>query len=86
MSLLQGDFTDYCEYYYGKDGLYVIGKKFATREQLIRAISIYKSQCERFIGNEGLWGGGDSVDRDRVATILVDTFGLDINDCPTWRV
>ena len=83
MSLLNGNFTDYCEYYYGKDGGYATGEKFATREQIIEAISIYKSECEN---NEDLWGGGDTVDRERVATILVDTFGLDINDFPMWRI
>jgi len=83
MSLLQGDFTDYCEYYYGKDGLYVIGKKFATREQLIEAINIYKTQCK---DNGNLWGGGDTVDRERVATILIDSFGCDVNAYPTWRI
>ena len=83
MYLLNNDFTDYCEYYYGKDGKYVTGKKFATREQLIEAINIYKTECK---DNGNLWGGGDTVDRERVATILVDTFDLDINDYLMWRV
>ena len=72
MSLLNGDFTDYCEYYYGKDGELAPGKKFATREQLIEAIDIYKAQC-----SINQWGGGDTVDRQRVAEILIDNFGID---------
>ena len=28
----------------------------------------------------------DTVDRERVATILIDSFGCDVNAYPTWRI
>ena len=72
------NFADYCEMFYGEGQLY--GENgHATREQIMEAINIYlmRGDEEFFIDSEHRWGGGDTVDREIVAGILMNE--LDIN-------
>ena len=69
------DFLGYCHSFYGKDGIYDLGVGIPDIQS---AILYYCGQC---IGDEwgSAWGGGDSVDRERVRTILEDQGFFEIN-------
>lgn len=58
------EFRDYVHSFYGKDGLYDLGCSIPDIED---AILEYAVKC---MGTPNFWGGGDSVDRERVRTIL----------------
>ena len=68
------EFLDYCESFYlpsHPDVLYPIDG--LTREELALAVLNYLDLCEE--GTHVTWGGGDSLDRERVRDILTDKFG-----------
>ena len=70
------EFLDYCESFYlpsHKDVLYPI--EGLTREELALATLNYLDLCEE--GTHVTWGGGDSLDRERVRDILVIKYGYD---------
>ena len=58
------DFRDYVHSFYGKDGLYDLGCGIPHIEA---AIMNYAVTCMNIKDH---WGGGDSVDRERVRVIL----------------
>lgn len=60
------EFRDYVHCFYGKDGVYDLGCGIPDIET---AIMKYVYRC--MIG-ERAWGGGDSIDRERVRYILED--------------
>ena len=65
------EFLDYCESFYlpsHKDVLYPIGG--LTREELALATLNYLDLCEE--GTHVTWGGGDSLDRERVRNFVIE--------------
>lgn len=67
------EFLDYCESFYSPthpDVLYPIDG--LTREELALATLNYLDLCEDFFNNGVTWGGGDSVDRERVRDLVIE--------------
>lgn len=60
------DFRDYVHMFYGKDAIYDLGCGIPDIQE---AIIQYAVKCMDIAGH---WGGGDSVDRERVRAILED--------------
>ena len=64
-------FVDYIEDFYGKYGIYDLG---ATRQDCKEACLIYLIALATNVGEYGeelrTWGGGDSIDRERVRVVL----------------
>ena len=60
------DFRDYVHSFYGIDGIYDLGCGIPDIEE---AIIQYAVRCMDIADH---WGGGDSVDRERVRAILED--------------
>ena len=72
-------FVDYCLMFYGKGEMY--GQRgYATEEQVIAATDIYLTRGDDrfFFEGEHRWGGGDTVDREIVADILMTEFDIDL--------
>lgn len=67
------EFLGYVHSFYGKDGIYDLGVGIPDIQN---AINAYCGQC---IAGDGVWGGGDSVDRERVRAILEDQGFFEIN-------
>lgn len=81
-------FVDYCAMFYGKGQMYA-QRDFATKEQIREATNIYLMRGDEkfFVDLSDIdpteyrkhrWGGGDTVDREIVAGILVDELGVDL--------
>lgn len=72
-------FVDYCEMFYGEGQMYAI-RDFATRDQIWGAMQIYHTRGDEqfFIEGEHRWGGGDTIDREIVAGILMNEFNVDL--------
>jgi len=68
-------FKYYVYSFYGKGGIYA-KKDFATKTQIKSAIFDYYASTSE----EGLvtWGEGDSIDRERVAEILMSTYNVNL--------
>ena len=63
------DFVEYVDSFYNPvTGVYPIGG--ATVEVITKAIKTYIQYLEAFDGAQ-TWGGGDSVDRERVRDIIL---------------
>ena len=65
------EFHDYCESFYSPshpDVLYPIDG--LTREELALAVLNYLDLCEE--GTHVTWGGGDSLDRERVRNFVIE--------------
>ena len=65
------EFLDYCESFYSPshpDVLYPIDG--LTREELALAVLNYLDLCEE--GTHVTWGGGDSLDRERVRNFVIE--------------
>ena len=60
------EFRDYVHSFYGKDGIYDLGCGVPDIEN---AIMKYVASCLEVAER---WGGGDSIDRERVRAILED--------------
>lgn len=60
------DFRDYVHSFYGKDGIYDLGCGIPDIEN---AIMKYIAECAS-TDIQDYWGGGDSLDRERVRSIL----------------
>ena len=60
------DFRDYVHSFYGKNGIYDLGCGIPDIET---AIMKYVADC---LEDADRWGGGDSIDRERVRFILED--------------
>ena len=62
------EFLDYVMSFYGDaDALYPIDR--LTREEVALAVLNYLDLCEE--GTHVTWGGGDSLDRERVREIII---------------
>ena len=75
------EFIDYCLSFYGMGGIYPENKR--TKEQIAYATTLYLDACAYYEGLEDkdqyhvmTWGGGDSLDRERVRDIMNDYYGV----------
>lgn len=68
-------FVDYVYGFYGKGGLYAgdFGNRGFTRREIERAVAIYIDQIRK---KKTEWGGGDSIDRERVRKILQPSYSF----------
>ena len=69
------DFINYCLDFYGKGGLYDQGR---TKDQIAYATSVYLDACAYYEENNMpnmTWGGGDSLDRERVRDLMNNYYG-----------
>ena len=63
------EFLDYVMSFYGDaDALYPIDN--LTREEVALAVLNYLDLCEE--GTHVTWGGGDSLDRERVRALIIN--------------
>ena len=70
------EFINYCLDFYGQGGLYDQGR---TKEQIAFATTVYLDACAYYEENNMpnmTWGGGDSLDRERVRDIMNDYYGV----------
>ena len=79
----QSQFINYVLDFYGKCGIYpladpVIANKFVERDDVLKAFKKYKSLLEnaRLLRTTYTWGGGDSLDRERVRDILLQNYNF----------
>ena len=79
----QSQFINYVLDFYGKDGIYpladpIISNKFVERDDVLKAFKKYKSLLEnaRLLRTNYTWGGGDSLDRERVRDILLQNYNF----------
>tara|TARA_R100000278_G_scaffold116002_1_gene95208 strand:+ start:338 stop:610 length:273 start_codon:yes stop_codon:yes gene_type:complete len=79
----QSQFIDYVLDFYGQSGIYpladpVIANKFVERDDVLKAFNKYKSLLEnaRLLRTTFTWGGGDSLDRERVRDILLQNYNF----------
>ena len=74
------DFINYVYSFYGaNDRLYDLtyDGKLVTKEDIFAAFRIYQSRLFNAYFSDNLrysWGGGDSLDRERVRDILIEDF------------
>ena len=71
------EFIDYVLSFYGAAGIYPENKR--TKEQIAYATTMYLDACAYYeqCDYEGVtWGGGDSLDRERVRDIMNDYYGV----------
>ena len=71
------EFIDYVLSFYGAAGIYPENKR--TKEQIAYATTMYLDACSYYeqCDYEGMtWGGGDSLDRERVRDIMNDYYGV----------
>ena len=69
------EFINYCLDFYGKGGLYDQGR---TKEQIAYATTMYLDACAYYEENNMpnmTWGGGDSLDRERVRDLMNNYYG-----------
>ena len=68
------DFVEYVHTFYNPEtGVYPI--KGATVEAITKAIKTYIKNVWEPVGGLDTWGGGDSVDRERVRDIIIQNGG-----------
>ena len=85
----QSQFINYVLDFYGQNGIYpladpIINNKFVERDDVLKAFEKYKSLLdasiqftkELKIENTYTWGGGDSLDRERVRDILLQNYNF----------
>lgn len=75
------EFVDYVNDFYGKEGIYAdqFKNNGFTKEEIKVAVSKYISDIDKRDDDNFTWGGGDSVDRERVRQYLQPN-GLKFND------
>ena len=69
------EFINYCLDFYGQGGLYDQGR---TKEQIAFATTVYLDACSYYEENNMPcmnWGGGDSLDRERVRDLMNNYYG-----------
>lgn len=64
------EFAEYVKTFYGEGGVYPIG---ATTEMIAKSTQMYFDS----LTEEVTWGGGDSIDRERVRDIMIEEFKLE---------
>ena len=80
------EFIDYVYSFYGaNDRLYTLmsGNEIVTKEDIFAAVKVYQQRLFNAYFSENMrytWGGGDSLDRERVRDILIDNFHFSIID------
>ena len=67
------NFMNYLYEFYGDGGIYDLG---ATRNMIKSACLIYLISIAQDKEKNTTWGDGDSLDRERVRSILEDVFNL----------
>ena len=70
------EFINYCLDFYGQGGLYDQGR---TEEQIAYATTVYLDACAYYEENNMpnmTWGGGDSLDRERVRDLMNNYYGV----------
>ena len=70
------EFINYCLDFSGKGGLYDQGR---TKEQIAFATTVYLDACAYYEENNMpnmTWGGGDSLDRERVRDLMNNYYGV----------
>ena len=79
----QSQFIDYVLDFYGPGGIYpladpIINNKFVERDDVLKAFKKYNSLLEnaRLLRTTYTWGGGDSLDRERVRDILLQNYNF----------
>ena len=78
------NFIDYVYSFYGcpNDNLYPLIKdnRLVTKGEIYSAFKVYKARLETAsAGSFYTWGGGDSLDRERVRDILIQDFDFVLN-------
>ena len=75
------EFINYCLDFYGVGGIYPENKR--TKEQIAYATTLDLDACSYYDSLEDkdqyhvmTWGGGDSLDRERVRDIMNDYYGV----------
>ena len=78
------EFINYCLDFYGVGGIYPENKR--TKEQIAYATTLYLDACSYYENEKDkpwtkeykvmVWGGGDSLDRERVRDIMNDYYGV----------
>ena len=74
------EFIDYVYSFYGaKDRLYTLmsGNEIVTKEDIFAAVKVYQQRLFNAYFSDNMrysWGGGDSLDRERVRDILIEDF------------
>ena len=76
----QSQFIDYVLDFYGQGGLYpladpIINNKFVERDDVLKAFKKYKKLLD-VDSSLITWGGGDSLDRERVRDILLQNYNF----------
>ena len=73
------EFVDYVWSFYGEHSDTIYPIKGLTKEDIFDALKIYSNRCDLAKRNNGLWfnvsyswGGGDSLDRERVRDIILE--------------
>ena len=69
------EFINYWLDFYGVGGIYDQGR---TKEQIAYATTVYLDACAYYEENNMpnmTWGGGDSLDRERVRDIMNNYYG-----------
>ena len=80
------EFINYVYSFYGaSDRLYDLtyDGKLVTKEDIFAAVKVYQQRLFNAYFSENMrytWGGGDSLDRERVRDILIDNFHFSIID------
>jgi hypothetical protein len=79
----QSQFINYVLDFYGQGGIYpladpIINNKFVERDDVLKAFKKYKSllNTARLLRTTYTWGGGDSLDRERVRDILIQNYNF----------
>ena len=79
----QSQFIDYVLDFYGQGGIYpladpIINNKFVERDDVLKAFKKYKSllNTAELLQTNYTWGGGDSLDRERVRDILLQNYNF----------
>ena len=70
----QVEFVNYCEMFYGEGQMYAT-RDHATRDQIWGAMLTYLQGVDDGTYH---WGGGDSIDREIVAEILINEFRVEL--------
>ena len=78
------EFINYCLDFYGAACIYPENKR--TKEQIAYATTLYLDACSYYENEKDkpgtkdykvmVWGGGDSLDRERVRDIMNDYYGV----------
>ncbi len=73
------EFIDYVWLFYGEHSETIYPIKGLTKQDIFDAFKIYRKRIQEAESNDGLWynvsyswGGGDSLDRERVRDIILD--------------